>query len=264
MTSMTRRVDELREEALRQIKELRLAGENTRHSRADNLAAVQGLVQGNPHNTFGIHGVENIGFEEALACVSSVTKCSSDPEVVSGGGYISPSETLEGLEAAARRIAPVARRGGRFLLGTGHPGSLLDYYIRLGEVIRGWGGEVLTPAAGEQVPPGLDIDYIEGVAVTTDRASLMHTHDFRAMELMLAAAPSVDFAVVDHGYAGAAINAGIPLVVIMDTNDPAFAVAQRNGADVTIVPMDDNRPLSAYLPMVELVRAFGDLDTGPA
>jgi hypothetical protein len=75
---------------------------------------------------------------------------------------------------------------------------------------------------------------------------------------MLDATTRVDLAVVDHGYAGAAINAGVPVVTPMDTNDPAVAVAKRMGADVCIIPMDDNRPLSCYLPIVDLMVQFAE------
>jgi hypothetical protein len=63
----------------------------------------------------------------------------------------------------------------------------------------------------------------------------------------------VDLVVADHGFAGAAVAAGIPTVAIMDTNDPAFAVVSARGADLTVVPMDDNRPLSAYASALEVL-----------
>ncbi|MBI4493687.1 MAG: phosphatase [Chloroflexi bacterium] len=267
MARTTGRLEQLRRVALRRVKEERIAGRDTRHSRAANLQAIRGLVNGEPHYTFGIKGVERFSFEEVLEAVASITECSSDPNVTTGGGYISPASTLKGLEEATELIARVARQGGKFLLGTGHPGSLLPYYIELVRLICEWGGEVLEPERGALVPPNLDLDYIGGVAVTTDRCSLMHTHDYRAMQLMLEAAGAVDLAVADHGYAGAAVNAGVPVVTMMDTNDPAVAVAKRMGARVAIVPLDDNRPLSAYLSLVDTIRQLGALkepEEGPA
>lgn len=257
MPETTGQLEALHERLLRRIEELRIAGRDTRHTRAANLQAIQGLVNGEPHYTFGIHGVERFRFEEVLDAVSSITRCSRDPAVTTGGGYISPASTLKGLEMAAGRIGTIARRGGTFLMGTGHAGSLLLYYIELARLIRSWGGQVLEPERGAVVPPSLVLDYIGGVAVTTDGCSLMHTHDYRAMALMLEAARAVDLVVADHGYAGAAINAGVPVVAAMDTNDPALAVAKRMGADVVIVPADDNRPLSSYVALVEAIRALG-------
>jgi uncharacterized protein YbjT (DUF2867 family) len=62
--------------------------------------------------------------------------------------------------------------------------------------------------------------------------------------------------VADHGFAGAAVAAGIPTVAIMDTNDPALAVVARRGADhLTVIPMDDNRPQNSYAAALEVLQA---------
>jgi hypothetical protein len=251
-------LDTIRERALRRIEETHVAGRDTRHNRQANLQAIRSVVEGDPHYTWDIRGVERFSFDEILEAIASITGCSRDPAVTSGGGYISPAATLSGLEDAAGVIAKTARRRGRFLLGTGHPGSLLLYYIRLANLIRAWGGTVLEPALGVQVPPKLDLAYVEGVAVTTDRASVPHSHSHDAMDQMLAGAGHVDLVVADHGYASGAITAGVPVVAVMDTNDPALALAQRLGADLIIIPMDDNRPPATYLPIIETIREFGE------
>ncbi|MCC6178340.1 MAG: phosphatase [Chloroflexi bacterium] len=244
--------------ALRRIEATNVAGFDTHHSRAMNLEAIRGLLHGDPAYTLGITSVERVEFKDALDAVASVTGYSSDPEVTTGGGYIAPTATLRGLEEAACRIAEVAERHGRFLVATGHPGSLLLFCTELARLIRSWGGEIAEPARGVWVPPNLTLDYVAGVAVTTDGRSLQHTHDHRAMELMLEDAEHIDLVIGDHGYAGAAINAGLPVVTLVDTNDPVPAVARRLGADVTIIPADDNLPPSSYLPLTELMRELVD------
>jgi Phosphatase len=65
----------------------------------------------------------------------------------------------------------------------------------------------------------------------------------------------VDLVVADHGFAGAAVAASIPVVAIMDTNDPALAVVAQRGADIRIIPMDDNRPLNSYVVPLEVITA---------
>jgi hypothetical protein len=65
---------------------------------------------------------------------------------------------------------------------------------------------------------------------------------------------AVELVVADHGFAGAAIASGIPAVAIMDTNDPALAVAARRGADLSVVPMDDNRPQNSYVVALEVLK----------
>ncbi len=84
-------------------------------------------------------------------------------------------------------------------------------------------------------------------------ASLLHTHGAEPMRHLLRELDRVDVVVADHGFAGAAVAVGVPTVAIMDTNDPAFAVVSGRGADLTVVPMDDNRPLNAYGPALEVL-----------
>jgi hypothetical protein len=79
------------------------------------------------------------------------------------------------------------------------------------------------------------------------------------MEEILKLDRAVDLAVVDHGFAGGAITAGLPTITVMDTNDPAPAVAKQQGANLIIIPMDDNRPPSAYLPIVNTIRDLSRL-----
>jgi hypothetical protein len=100
----------------------------------------------------------------------------------------------------------------------------------------------------------VSLDWAGSVGTLGDGASLFHTHDPEPMRGVLRQTGRVDLVVADHGFAGAAIAAGIPTVVVMDTNDPAFAVVAGRGADVTVVPMDDNRPLNSYAAALEVLR----------
>jgi len=254
------REKELDERAIQIIEETHVAGRETRHNRAANLHAIHELVQGMPNATFGIKGVDRYSEQEVLDAVCYFTQCSNDINLTMGGGYISPQSTLKALKEAAGKIRAVSSWRGRFVVGTGHPGSLLSYYVKLVDLIQEWGGQVLEAARGARIPPVYELDYFQSVAVISDRASIWHTHDTKPMEAILAEAGVVDLAVVDHGFAGAAINAQIPVITIIDTNDPAPAVAKRRlGADVLVVPMDDNRRLADYLPIVDLIRKYGEL-----
>lgn len=248
--------------ALRRIELNRIAGLDTRHNRETNLIAIRQLTEGHPHYTFGLHGLPVLSEEEVLEAIADITKCSKDLKVSTGGGYISPRSTLQGLEEAADKLYPLAKKGGRFLLGTGHPGSLLLYYIELGKLIESFGGHLVLAERGAFVPPNFDLDYVEGVAVLSDRCSLFHSHDPKPMEIILASGEEVDMVVSDHGFAAGAVNAGIPVIGIIDTNDPALAVAKRMKADITVIPMDDNRPMYNYLPVVQVIKDFMTLQRG--
>ena len=62
-----------------------------------------------------------------------------------------------------------------------------------------------------------------------------------------------DLVIGDHGWAGAAGQAGIDAVGFADCNDPALFVGEAEGRVVSCVPLDDNvdprryAPLTAYL-----------------
>jgi hypothetical protein len=240
--------------ALRRIEAAGLAGHDPHHARRMSPEAGRGLLRGDLDHTLGIVSPECAAHTDGSDVISPVTGCPPDSLLTPAEGAVTPLATLRGLEEAARRIDSVARGGGNFLVATGHPGNLLLLYMELACLIRDRGGRVIEPARGAWVPPNLCLDYMAGVAVTTDGRSLLHAHDCRAMELMLEAAESVDLVVADHGFAGAAIVAGIPVVAVLNANDPLPALARRLGADVTLIPMDGNLSPSAYLPLAGLVR----------
>lgn len=256
-------IESVRELGLQRIAETGVAGPGTGHMRDQNLLAIQKFVDGDPHCAWNFPGARDYEFHNVLAMISSVTGCSSDPGHRIGDGYISPQKTLGGLEAASNKIAETARNGGTFMLATGHPGSMLSFYLGVAELVRDLGGRIVKPGSGVAVGPKLFLDYVGTIAVITNLSSLPHTHDFDQMAAALVdVEEGLDLVVADHGFAGVAIEAGIPTVAVMDTNDPALAVWKHIGADVTIIPMDDNETLSAYLPHVETMRAFASF--GPA
>ena len=98
------------------------------------------------------------------------------------------------------------------------------------------------------------MDWVGPVGALGNGASLWHTHSAEPMRDILKELGTVDLVVADHGFAGAAIAAGIPTVAVMDTNDPALAVVARRGADLTIIPMDDNRPQNSYVAALEVLK----------
>jgi hypothetical protein len=71
------------------------------------------------------------------------------------------------------------------------------------------------------------------------------------MERMLEeATPELVFA--DHGFAGAAIEAGIDTVSIADVNDPALVVARAQGRGGPVIVMDDNVQPEDYWPCFQV------------
>jgi hypothetical protein len=120
---------------------------------------------------------------------------------------------------------------------------MLGAYNRLAEYLRNHGCATPVAGAGSEVEQDWYLDFAGVVACVSDTCSVQHTHMTRAMEFFLDhLRTEPDLAVVDHGFAAACINRNIPCIAIMDTNDPALAVAAEAGEDFVLVPMNDNMP----------------------
>jgi hypothetical protein len=232
-----------------------VAGTNTSHGAENNLYKINLLLEGDESQTFGMEGLlEDVSFEEAYEAVARQTGYPPDKEETSGRGCIDPARTAAGLVGAGERIRAAAEAGGSFVFATGHPGALLSYYLGLAAWVEELGGEALTSRTRGRYKRDAILDWMGPVGVLGNGASLLHTHDAEPMRDLLRELDVVDLVVADHGFAGAAVAAGIPTVTIMDTNDPAVAVVSGRGADVTVVPMDDNRPLGSYAPALEVLK----------
>jgi hypothetical protein len=234
-----------------------VAGTCTSHGAENNLRKIGLLLEGDENNTFGMEAlVEGTTFEEAYSAVTEMIGNPPDWEENPGRGCIDPARTAGGLLEAGERIRSVAQSGGAFVFATGHPGALISYYLGLARWVEDLGGEALTARTPGRYMRNSFLDWVGPVGTLGNGASLWHTHDPAPMRDLLEELGGVDLVVADHGYAGAAAAAGIPTVAIMDTNDPAFAVVARRGAaDLTVVPMDDNRPQNSYATALAVLTA---------
>ena len=231
-----------------------VAGTRTSHGAENNLYKIGLLLEHDEANTFGMESLLTaVGFEEAYEAVADQIGNPPDREENPGRGCIDPARTAAGLAEAGRRIRDVAVSGGRLIFATGHPGAMILYYLGLARWAEELGGRVLTAETRGRYQKGVSLDWAGQVATLGDGASLFHTHNPEPMRDVLKQTGPVDLVVADHGFAGAAIASGVPTVVVMDTNDPAFAVVAGRGADVTIVPMDDNRPLNSYATALDVL-----------
>jgi hypothetical protein len=238
------------------LLEAGVAGNNTSHGAENNLHKIELLLEGDPDNTFGMEALlEGADFEEVYEAVSYQTGHPPDREETPGRGCIDPTRTAAGLIEAGERVRAVAGAGGGFVFATGHPGALLAYYLGLARWVEELGGRALTARTrGLYKKRGVPLDWVGPVGTLSNGASLLHTHSPEPMRDLLRELGAVDLVVADHGFAGAAIASGIPTVSVMDTNDPALAVAARRGADLTVVPMDDNRPQNSYAVVLGVLR----------
>jgi hypothetical protein len=234
-----------------------ITGPHQSHSRQNNLAKIAAMLEGDADGSFGLTGLDRYSAAEVLSFLAEITGCSPDLDDGEGSDTIDPDRTVEALVATGRRLGEAARQGASLLAATGHPTGMLEHHIHVVEAYRNAGGKILHLREEEDLAIGTsrhaEVRYIGGVGCLADWGSLKHTHSAAAMEALLAAQPWPDIVLGDHGFAGAAIERGIPTIAVMDINDPALAVAWADKRDVLIVPMDDNRPPRSYEPAWRLV-----------
>jgi hypothetical protein len=192
--------------------------------------------------------------------MADLTGCSPDIADLTCADGIDPDRTIAGLIAAGERLREEAKKGSSMLTATGHPTGMLEFYIRVSDAFVRAGGKEVRLREGERLPIGSqgrsrEVRYVGGVGCVADWGSLKHTHSSKAMEALLESGPWPDLVLGDHGLAGAALERGIPAIAVMDINDHALAVAHAEKKDVTIIPMDDNRPPRLYEPALALIES---------
>ena len=122
------------------------------------------------------------------------------------------------------RLSEAARRGERVLFATGHPGDLDPLYGAIADLAAARGARIVRPGEGifwSDLGAGRrwTIAFHGSVGMVTDEERPRHSHRPEPMEVMLTA-ERPDLVVADHGFAGAAIEAGVETLSIADVNDP--------------------------------------------
>lgn len=248
-----------RAELARALLAGRVAGPETSHDRHNVKQKIANLVGGDPVLQFGLTGLGTLSTREVLALMSEASGFDGDLDAPDGPSAIDPHRVLTACEAAGVRLARAAARGEHVLLATGHPGGLLLLYGAVGALLHERGAKLLSPLDGggwREDGKRREIRYYHGVAVYTSRADMLHTHSPEPMERMLAEpGPAPDLVFADHGFAGAAIEAGIETISIVDVNDPAPVVARALGRTEHVICMDDNVLPESYWPCFQAIAA---------
>lgn len=259
-----------RDELRRHLVDTLIAGE-VATPRQNNLLHYRRLAARRPYYLFGLELERSWTFEEIFALMVKKVGIDPNPAHYHGDDTIDPDLTIDALETMADRIGRAAERRETVLLATGHPGGLMPIYLAVGRALRRRGCRIVTPAAGWSYeaegrygPEIRQIRYIEGVATLSGGGALHHTHDAHPMrailrELSTRRSDWPDLAIADHGWAGAAGQAGVSTVGFADCNDPALFAGEAEGKLAAVVPLDDNVPPHHYAPLTGYLLARSDL-----
>jgi hypothetical protein len=191
---------------------------------------------------FGLTLEADWSYPEVLALMADRVGIDPDPDRTDGPETIDAGRCLDALDRMAEAITAVARRRGTVLVATGHPTGLLVVHQAVAAALRAVGCQVIRP--GDETPVAIEsrpvkVLYVADVAVLATRAHLLHTHRPEPMRTALQAAasgPDIDLVMADHGWAGAASQAGLATIGFADCNDPALFVGEAEGKVDVVVP----------------------------
>lgn len=248
----------------RHLLDSRIAGD-VATSRQDNLRNYQRMLDRRREYDFGLQLRRPWTAREVLDLMARRCGVDPDPEHTQGQDTIGVDLTLAALDAHRDRLALAAQRRERVLLATGHPTGILVLHLRVAAALRAAGADVVVAPPDWSLPWADDkeggdsawarrrprhVRVLNGVHVLAAGGELLHTHLAEPMEALLAGlATPPDLVVADHGWAGAAAQAGIETLGHADCNDPALFVAEEEGLPLVTVPLDDNVAPQLYDPV---------------
>jgi len=259
-----------RDELIEHLVTNRIAGD-VATSRQNNLGNFRRLADRDSRHLFGIEPEGSWTFAEVLALMARRCGVSPDEAYREGVDYIDPELTVLRLDAMAARLQQAAELREQVIVATGHPTGLLAVHVEVARALAAAGCRLLMPAAGWSYEiqrygyrERREIRYVGGVAMLANRGDLNHTHSPRPMVEMLDRLRSSsdrwpDLVVADHGWAGAAGQAGVDAVGFADSNDPALFVAEAERKVLVSVPLDDNVYPHLYAPMTAYLLAAAGL-----
>jgi hypothetical protein len=244
-----------RPSARAQIVKARLAGRHDRLGRTELHSVMRRVVDGDPAALLGLDRFAHADLDEVRGVARGVWGWDPDDVTVT----TDPDRTLAALRAARRRVLDVAHRGGRVLIATGRPASLLPAHQAFARLSRTAGAHVLEAdeagpirAAGRAA---VRLWWVGGVAAVTDGAALLPDPGTEAVEELLFSVPHPDLVVADRGFAGGALRAGVEVVALADLDAVALGLAARRGLPATVVPIHERRPALAYSALEALLAA---------
>ncbi|HKZ75740.1 MAG TPA: phosphatase [Actinomycetota bacterium] len=224
------------------------------------LGNIRMLLDGDPDKEFGLTGLQDGRDPDAvLRLVEAAAGSPIDRRARHGPVEIRPEPMLAELRTMGIRLARACLQGESVAFATGHPESI-DYLLKaVGDLLADRGARVMRLGVGVSWHESgrnhdWQIDHWGAVAMQTDGRVPRHTHRPDAMEHMLAEGRP-DLVVADHGFAGAAIQAGVETLALADVNDPALLIAKAQGRTEIVVVLDDHVPPVSYWPCFQAIAA---------
>lgn len=239
--------------------------------RHNNLRSYRRLAQGESYYAFGLSFEREWTFGAVLALMSKRCGVVADEDYRWGIDTIDPDRTVDALEAVGDRMAVAVARGEKVMFATGHPTNFSGTYRRWKAALAANGVSAITGGHGasyradaERDPKRRVVEWREGVAYVSDGHEPRHSHHPDGMRAILAdlaerGAQWPDLVIADHGFAGAAAEAGIEVVGFADCNDPALFLAENEGKVHVCVPLDDGYDTASYAAMASYVLARAGL-----
>ncbi|NRQ31408.1 phosphatase [Nonomuraea sp. NN258] len=229
--------------------------------RENNLDHYSSVANRDPYYMLGLTFEQPWPFRDVLAQMAKACGVVPDAGHRWGQDTIDPDRTIDALDAMALRIAAaLSQENPKVLVATGHPTGLLAVHLPLARFCAEHGATLITPAegwtyAGSGFGRPRRIRYLQDIAMLDDKGGFVHTHDSAPMERMLTelAGELPDLVIADHGWAGAAGEAGVPTVAFADCNDPALFLGEAEGKIDVVVPLDDNVLPRYYTPLTERI-----------
>jgi hypothetical protein len=187
--------------------------------------------------------------DDAWASVQSVFGATiEDPR-------IDPALTIGAARDAVARISEVAEVDGRVALATSLPASLLTFHLALARFARISGADVVDgdDAGPMRVDGRADryLRWVDGVAVVTDRQSLLTVRALEAAQEWLFMIPRPALVIADGPYAEVAVDAGIEVIALAGVEHCSLAIGAGKDRRCLVVPMWTDRAPGAYRPLLE-------------
>jgi hypothetical protein len=221
--------------------------------RTELRQTVERLVSGDRNALGELAPMAGLTHVEAWSAITRGFGATADDPV------IDPALTVATMRTAAARVTEVAAAGGRIVLATARPASLLPLHLAFVARARAAGGEIgdladFGPIRADGRTPRW-LRWIGGVAVVTDGRAVFDTRDGEPGREWIFAIARPTLAIADGPFAEVAWEAGIEVVAFGGLDRPGLAIAAGRGGRCTLVPMRTDRPAPAYGVLEALVTA---------